>query len=109
MATIQLVDNKANSNPDLKTVFYTAPAAGDGVVIDAFTASNVSNVNASYKAYIESTLPSGQPQIPFKIVVWGENDLGVGIANQFIPPGGTLSMESSAANSIYFTVTGRER
>jgi hypothetical protein len=106
MATVQIVDNLTVDVIDTPTVLYTAPAAQD-VVIGSFTASNTSSVNASYKAYIVSSGGAEQPQIPFKIVVWGENDLGIGLVNQIIPAGGTLKIECSALDSIYFTVTGK--
>jgi hypothetical protein len=107
MTTKQIVSNFSNATVDLAEIVFTAPTASN-VVIESFTAANNSGVNASYKAYIVS--PSGveQPQRPFKIVVWGEVDLGIGIINQVIPAGGTLKVESSAIDSIYFTVTGRE-
>ena len=47
------------------------------------------------------------PQRPFKIIVWEEIDLGIGIDNQVIPAGRSLRVESSALSSIYFTVSGR--
>ena len=107
VATKQIVDNLTINVIDTPQVLYTAPV-GQDVVIESFTASNTSSVNASYKAYIVSSLGAEQPQIPFKVVVWGENDLGIGIVNQVIPAGGALKLEASALNSIYFTVTGRE-
>jgi hypothetical protein len=107
MATKQIVDNFSNTIVDTVQSPYTAPL-DKNVVIESFTAANNSGVNASYKAYIVSTLGAEQPQIPFKVVVWGENDLGIGIVNQIIPAGGSLKVECSALASIYFTVTGRE-
>ena len=107
MATIQIVDNLTVSIADTPQTLYTAPV-GQDVVIESFTASNTSCVNASYKAFIKSSTGAEQPQIPFKIVVWGENDLGIGVINQVIPGGGSLRIECSALASIYFTVTGRE-
>ena len=107
MATLQIIDNLTISDVDAPQTLYTAPV-GQDVVIESFTASNTSAVNASYKAYIVSALGAQQPQIPFKVVVWGENDLGIGIVNQVIPGGGALRLEASALDSIYFTVTGRE-
>ena len=106
MATLQIVDNFVNSSVDTPQVAYPAPAS-QNVLIESFTASNTSGVNASYKAFIVSALGVEQAQIPFKVVVWGENDLGIGIVNQVIPKGGSLKIESSALNSIYFTATGR--
>lgn len=107
MATLQIIDNLTISATDTPQSLYTA-STRKSVVIEAFTAANNSSVNASYKAYIVSASGTVQPQIPFKVVVWGENDLGIGIVNQVIPAGGSLMLEVSALNSIYFTATGRE-
>jgi len=107
MATLQISDNFSNTIADTVQTVYTAPQQ-QNVVIESFTAANNSGVNASYKAYIVSSDGIEQPLRPFKVVVWGEIDLGIGIVNQAIPSGGTLKVESSVINSIYFTVTGRE-
>tara|TARA_R110000851_G_scaffold155830_1_gene298366 strand:- start:521 stop:841 length:321 start_codon:yes stop_codon:yes gene_type:complete len=105
MAVLQIVDNAVNTLVDtIETIFTNGTS---GVLIESFTAVNNSSVNASYKAYIVNS-GVAQPQIPMTIVVWGENDLGIGIVNQVIPANATLRVEASAANSIYFTVTGRE-
>ena len=106
MASLQLSDNFVNTSVDTPEVAFTAGVKG--VVIESFTAANNSVVNASYKAYIKTADGVLQPQRPFKVVVWGENDLGIGIVNQIIPAGSQLMVESSALSSIYFTVTGRE-
>ncbi len=107
MATKQLIDNFLNTIVDTVQVAYSTPIDKD-VVIDAFTVTNNSAVNASYKAYVKSATGVLAPIIPFKIVVWGENDLGIGIVNQVIPAGGSLQVESSALTSLYFTASGRE-
>ena len=107
MTTKQIVDNFSNTIADTVQTIFTAPT-DKNVVIESFTAANNSGVNASYKAYIVSILEKEFPQRPFKIVVWGEVDLGIGIVNQIIPAGGSLRFETSAIDSIYFTVTGRE-
>lgn len=108
MASTQIVKNQANTSADTPQVFYTAPAGGTGTVIESFTAYNTSAINASYKAFISDGITADQPIIPFKVVVWGENDLGIGLVNQVIPPGGSLKIESSAIDSIYVTVAGSE-
>ena len=105
MATIQIASNFKNTLIDTVQTVFTA--SSKAVVIESFTAANNSAVNASYKAYIVSTTEE-QPQIPFQIVVWGEIDLGIGITNQIIPLGAELKIESSALDSIYFTITARE-
>jgi len=106
MATKQLSDNFVNNAVDTPEPVFTAGTKG--VVIESFTAANNSTVNASYKAYIKTSAGLLRPQIPFKIVVWDENDLGIGVVNQIIPAGAQLMVEASALNSIYFTVTGRD-
>lgn len=106
MTTSQISDNFVNNAVDTPEPAFTAGTKG--VVIESFTATNNSTTNASYKAYIKTPAGLLQPQIPFKIIVWGENDLGIGIVNQIIPAGAQLMVEASALNSIYFTVTGRE-
>ena len=106
MATTQILSNAVNTAANTRQVLFTAGTSP--VVIDSFTASNTSGVNASYKAYIIST-STIQPQIPFEIVVWGKNKPGIGIVNQVIPTGATLEFETSAIDSIYFTATGSTR
>jgi len=106
MATKQIANNAVNTAIDTPETIFTAGI--NGVVIEAFTAANNSIVTASYKAYIVEQDGTQQPQIPFKVVVWGRTDLGIGIVNQIIPAGGALRVECSALASIYFTVTGRE-
>lgn len=107
MATKQIVDNFVNTSIDTPQTACTAPTT-KGLVIEAFTATNNSIINASYKAYIVSSGGVEKPIRPFKVVVWGESDSGQGINNQIIPAGGSLRVECSALASIYFTVTGRE-
>ncbi len=106
MASSQLVDNFLNTFVDTAQKAATVNTVSD-IAIDSFTVTNNSNVNASYKAYIQSATGILTPIIPFKVVVWGENDLGIGIVNQVIPKGGSLQVESSALDSLYFTVSGR--
>lgn len=106
MATAQILNNAVNSTVDTPEALFTN-SSSSGVLIESFTAANNSIVNASYKAFIVLGATE-QPQIPFKVVVWGENDLGIGLVNQVIPPGGSLKLETSALNSIYFTATGRD-
>lgn len=103
---MNLANNFVNSSVDTPQAIVSPTK---DTVIDSFTVSNTSGVNASYKAYIiQDGQTATNPQIPFKIVVWGENDLGIGVVNQVIPANGSLLVESSALNSLYFTVSGRE-
>lgn len=105
MTTLQVADNYSNTIAD--TVQTAVLASESAIVIESFTATNNSNVNASFKAYIVSAGGVEVPIIPFTVVVWGRINLGVGIVNQVIPIGGELRVESSAIDSIYFTVSGR--
>lgn len=111
MATpIQIANRRTNAVADVPELIFTAASSNtSGTLIDSFTAANNTAVNSSYKAYI---LPVGGtvefPQRPFKIVVSGEVDLGSGLINQLIPPGGSLWVEQSTANSIYFTISGKQ-
>jgi hypothetical protein len=110
MATdVILVNSGQNTLADTIQDFYTSPASGAGTLIAAFTATNNTGANQSYKAYIyDSTGGLIDAVIPLKIVVRNRFDLGAGIVNHLIPPGGSLRMESSAADSIAFRVTGKE-
>lgn len=105
----QIISKKANTTADIAEEIYESPSRGGGTVITAFTATNTDTVNRYYRAYI---VPKDEdvnnPQIKYRIVVWGEIDLGAGIDGQVIPPGGKLYVESSAPDSIYFTLSGRE-
>lgn len=107
MTTKQIVDNFSNTVINSVQTAFTAPT-GKNVVIEAFTAANNSGVNAAYSCYIQSTVGALQPQRKDKIVVWGRNDPAIGVVGQVIPAGGSLKVETTALNSIYFTVTGRE-
>ena len=107
MATIPLVTNFVNSAVDTPEPIFTA--GNKPVTIEAFTATNNSIVNASYKVYIKTKTGDLIPQIPFTILVWQETpDLGIGVVNHAIPAEGQLLVEVSALNSIYFTATGNE-
>ena len=86
-------------------VIFTATS---DTLIKAVTASNPTNVNASY---VMNIVPSDEditkPEIPFRVVVRLKSDLAAEVIGQVIPIGGTLRIETSAANSIAFRVTGR--
>ena len=110
MASSILLTNKAvNTSASTPQSIYTSPATGKGTIINAFTAANNSTSNKNYKAYIVATGGSADnPQLPFKIILWDDIDLGTGIDGQVIPPGGSLYVECNAIDSVYFTVSGIE-
>ena len=107
MTDVVIVDSRSNGVADGVEQFYQSPTGGNGTIITAFSAINNSGVNASYKAYIyDSTGAAVEPVIPTKIVVRNRFDIAPSITNQLIPNGGSLRMESSAADSITFRVSG---
>jgi len=110
MATNVLVNSIQNTAVDTIQTFYSSPGTpGIGTIITAFTASNNTTSSKTYKAYIfDSSGTVLQAVVPQKIVVRDRFDLGPSIVGQIIPPGGSLRMESSAALSIAFRVTGNE-
>lgn len=110
MASSTLLVNKGvNTLVDTPEAIYISPEAGNGTIITAFTAANNSTSNKSYKAYIVSKDGvADNPQLPFRIIIWADIDLGTGIDGQTIPPGGSLYVEASAANAVYFTVSGKK-
>lgn len=112
MTDTVLVNNRKAAAADTIEQFFLSDVGGEGTIITAFSAINSTNVNASYIAYIfdkESTTVSMNPAIPLTKVIRNRFDLGASIINQVIPAGGTLRVETSAANSISFRVTGRDQ
>jgi len=109
MAINVLVNSAQSLVADTIETFYTSPDGGDGTVITAFTATNNTDSNRSYKAYIfDATGALLQAIIPLKIIIRSKVDLGSPIVNHFIPVKGTLRMESDLASSIVFRVSGKE-
>ena len=109
MADLILVNSEQSAAGDAIEIFYSAVSTGSGVKITAFSATNNTTSSKTYKAYIYDSSGSAlEAIIPQKIVVRDRFDLGAAIVGQLIPPGGTLRMESSAASSIVFRVTGSE-
>lgn len=107
MSDVILANSTQNSSANTIEVFYTSPSSSDGTLITAFSATNSSGANASYKAYIfDSSGTVLEPVVPLKVVVRDRFDLAPTITNQLIPSGGTLRMESSTANSVTFRVSG---
>lgn len=107
MTDIVLVNSESNDAANTIKSFYVSPSSKDGTLITAFSATNSSGANASYKAYIfDSSGTVLDPVVPLKIVVRNRFDLAPTITNQLIPNGGSLRMESSAIGSITFRVSG---
>lgn len=109
MATTVFVNSVSNLLANTIQTFYTAPAGGGGAIITAFTATNNTGANASFKAYIfDSSGTILGAVLPLKIVKRNRFDPGNAIVNQVIPAGGTLRMETNIIGAIDFRVTGNE-
>jgi hypothetical protein len=109
MTDTVLVNSAQNASPNAIQIFYTSPTGQGGTLINAFTASNNTTSNKTYKAYIyDASATALTAVIPRQIVVRDRFDLGPSIVGQLIPAGGTLRMESSEAASVAFRVTGSE-
>jgi hypothetical protein len=107
MTDIVIADSVENVDADTIETIYTSPSGGSGTIITAWAAINNSGVNASYKAYIyNSSGTAVSPIVPLKIVVRDKFDLAPTAVNQLIPNGGSLRVESSAAGSITFRISG---
>lgn len=109
MANQVLVNSEQSAAANTVEQFYTSPASGGGTLITAFTATNNTNANHFYKAYIfDSTGTVLEAVTPQKIIIRDKFDLGSGIINQLIPAGGTLRMESDQVSTIVWRVSGKE-
>ena len=103
---VVLVNSEKNISANNIEHFYTSPG---GTLITAFTATNNTDANQSYKAYIYAASGIALEAVtPRKIIIRDKFDSGSGIVNHLIPSGGSLRIESSAASSIVFRVSGKE-
>jgi hypothetical protein len=109
MTDATLVNSAQNAVAGNIESFYTSPTDGNGTRIEAFTASNNTDSNKTYKAYIYDAAGTALPAVmPLKIVVRNRFDVGAALVGQIIPAGGTLRMESNESLSIAFKVSGNE-
>lgn len=104
----QLVDNQQNTLADTAQAVYTSPAAQKGTLVTNFTATNSTALTRSYKAYIVTSGSAVIPLVPTRSLLANETDVAPEVSGQFLPAGSKLYVESSAATSISFTVSGRE-
>lgn len=109
MATEVLVNGAQNTLADTVQSFYTSDPSGSGTIVTAFTATNNTAANRTYRAYIyASGATTSEAVTPLRILIRNKFDPGNAIVNHLIPPGGTLRMESDATLSISFRVTGNQ-
>jgi hypothetical protein len=106
----QLVDNIQTIAAGTPQSVYTSPSSGSarGTLITNFTASNSTAIDRSYQVYISTSGSASIPLIPTRTIRANETDTPPEIAGQFMPAGAELYVETSAASSISFTVSGRE-
>lgn len=105
----QLVNAQQSVLADTPEVYFTSPSTGTGTLITAVTASNGTAIDRNYKGYIVSSGDTATlPQVTTTVVSANKTDLPAGLIGQVIPADGTLEFESSAAESIAFTVSGRD-
>jgi len=112
-----MANNKVLANgvqPTVTTIqtLYTAPAAGGGTRVVAFTASNATGNPETYDLHI---VPSGgSADATNKIVPAGAvsatngTDVPAEVQNQLIPANGTLEVKVSTGTTIAFRATGIE-
>lgn len=109
MGNAVLVQSYQSVTADTIETVYTSPPAGAGTIITAFTATNNTASNRTYRAYIYAADGlSLSAVVPLKIVVIDRFDSGAGIVNHLIEPGGILKFESDLASSISLRVSGKE-
>ena len=90
---------------------YTAPAAGAGTRVIAFTATNTSGTTDTYDLHI---VPSGgsadatNKLVSLKSLTNPASDVPSEVQNHLIPPGGTLQVKVSTGTTVAFRATGIE-
>jgi hypothetical protein len=103
-----LVDNKQTTLAATPQSVYTSPSEQKGTLITNFTAANSTAVDRTYKAFIVTSGLAVIPLIPTRTILKNDTDVPPEISGQFMPAGSQLFVETSAATSISFTVSGRE-
>lgn len=109
MATAVLVNSAQNTLSNTVQTFYTSPPTGAGTIITAFTATNNTGANRTYRAYIYAEDETvAEAVTPLKILIRNKFDPGSSLVNHLIPPGGTLRMETDLLGTVVYRVTGNE-
>ena len=100
-----LIANAQSSVADAVEILFTAD---EDTQITAFTATNNTGVNRSYRVYIYDSTSTPEANSPTKFVTSLRGfDLAPAIIGHLVPKGGTIRVESSAANSLVFRATGQ--
>lgn len=102
-----LISDFQNSASDTPEIAYSADV---NTLITAFTVTNNTSVNRSYKAYIYDV--SGSPSGAVAPLTFVKSNSGYSLVSPLIghivPAGGTIRVESSLNDTLIFTATGRE-
>lgn len=105
----QLVDNQQTTLGATPESVYISPSEQKGTVITNFTAANSTAIDRTYQAFIVTSGGSATiPLVPTRTVLKKETDVPPEVSGQFMPAGAQIFVETSAATSISFTVSGRE-
>lgn len=97
--------NSNRPNATTEVTLYTAPTNSRGVPITKFVAVNESGIAAAFTAKIVGAGGGTLNQIPYQVVNRRPHVSPV-LPGCVIPPGGSLRVTVTAANSIAFTVAG---
>lgn len=108
MTSQLLVLSAQNTAADTIESIYDAPSDGNGTEVRNFTATNNTDSNKTYIAYIFAATGSEFEAVtPRTILVRDRASLAPEMVNQVIPAGGSIRVESSAAESVAFTISGK--
>lgn len=100
-----LVNNVKSTLADTAETVYTA---GQATLITAVTATNNTGINRSFRMYIENEDGTTEAISPYKMVTSLRGfDLAPAMVGHTVPKDGTIKIESSAADTLQFRVTGR--
>lgn len=101
-----LVEGFQNSAENAVEIVYSASA---DTLITAFTVTNNTGVNRSYRAYVYDSAGNATPAIvPLKFVTANRGfNIASPILGHIVRKGGSIRVESSAASSLAFWVSGQ--
>lgn len=101
-----LIEGFSNAKTNTVEIAYLA---SKDTLITAFTVTNNTGVNRSYKAYIYDSVGNASGAVqPRKFVTAIRGfDLAPAIVGHIVRKGGTIRVESSAAGSLVFRASGQ--
>lgn len=111
MANNKVLANGVQPTVTTAQTLYTAPAAGGGTRVIAFTATNTNGTTDTYDLHI---VPNGgsadltNKLIDAKSLTAPASDVPAEVQNHMIPAGGTLQVKVSTGTTIAFRATGIE-